>query len=82
MSEDNQQLTWFKNKHAKDQRHNKALEESLNIVTAKLRKTMEENRIVRQRTKMKHEENKEEVYYLIFVAYAVSWNKFAFVIWY
>lgn len=61
MSEDNQQLTWFKNKHAKDQRQNKALEVSLNIVTAKLRKTMEENRIVRQRTKMKHEENKEEV---------------------
>ncbi|CAO2817438.1 unnamed protein product [Amaranthus hypochondriacus] len=61
MSEDNQQLTWFKNKHAKDQRQNKALEVSLNIVTAKLRKTMEENRIVRQRTKMKHEENKEEM---------------------
>lgn len=61
MSEDNQQLSWFKNKAAKDQRQKKALEESFSIVTEKLRKTMEENRIVRQRTKLQHEENKEEV---------------------
>ncbi|CAB4278631.1 unnamed protein product [Prunus armeniaca] len=62
MSEDNQQLNWFKNKVAKEQRHAKALEESLGIVSEKLRKTTEENRIVRQRTKMQHEENKEEMY--------------------
>jgi hypothetical protein len=61
MSEDNQQLNWFKNRVAKAQRHAKALEESLGIVSEKLRKTTEENRIVRQRTKMQHEENKEEV---------------------
>ncbi|KAL6284941.1 hypothetical protein ACE6H2_015870 [Prunus campanulata] len=61
MSEDNQQLNWFKNRVAKEQRHAKALEESLGIVSEKLRKTTEENRIVRHRTKMQHEENKEEV---------------------
>ncbi|CAB4278639.1 unnamed protein product [Prunus armeniaca] len=62
MSEDNQQLNWFKNRVAKEQRHAKALEESLGIVSEKLRKTTEENRIVRHRTKMQHEENKEEMY--------------------
>ncbi|KAE8696264.1 SGS3-like protein [Hibiscus syriacus] len=61
MSEDNQQLTFYKNKVAKEQRLKNALEESFGIVTEKLRKTMEENRIVRQRTKMQHEQNKEEM---------------------
>ncbi|XP_059624505.1 protein SUPPRESSOR OF GENE SILENCING 3-like [Cornus florida] len=64
MSEDNQQLVWFKNKVAKEQRHSKALEESFGILSEKLRKTSEENRIVRQRTKKHHEENKEEMDYL------------------
>lgn len=61
MSEDNQQLLWFKNKVAKEQKHSKALEESFGIVSEKLRRTLEENRIVRQRTKTHHEQNKEEV---------------------
>uniref|UniRef100_A0A803L530 Uncharacterized protein n=1 Tax=Chenopodium quinoa TaxID=63459 RepID=A0A803L530_CHEQI len=61
MSEDNQQLTWFKNKSAQYQRQKKANEEIVNILSEKLRKTMEENRIVRQRTKEQHEENKEEM---------------------
>ena len=61
MSEDNQQLIYLKDKVAKEQKHAKALEESFDIVAEKLRKTMEENRIVRLRTKMQHEENKEEV---------------------
>ncbi|PQM33976.1 protein suppressor of gene silencing 3-like [Prunus yedoensis var. nudiflora] len=60
--QDNQQLNWFKNRVAKEQRHAKALEESLGIVSEKLRKTTEENCIVRHRTKMQHEENKEEMY--------------------
>ncbi|KAL0424146.1 UNVERIFIED_CONTAM: protein SUPPRESSOR OFSILENCING 3 [Sesamum radiatum] len=51
MSEDNQQLIWFKNKVAEEQTSKKALEESYGIVTEKLRKTMEENRIVKLRTK-------------------------------
>ncbi|KAA8531280.1 hypothetical protein F0562_005989 [Nyssa sinensis] len=63
MSEDNQQLIWFKNKVEKEQRHSKALEESFGLVSEKLRKTLEENRIVRQRTKMHHEQNKEEMDY-------------------
>ncbi|KAK2977705.1 hypothetical protein RJ640_026845 [Escallonia rubra] len=61
MSEDNQQLLWFKNKVVKEQKHSKALEESYGVVTEKLRKTLEENRIVRHRTKMHHEQNKEEM---------------------
>ncbi|KAK9291742.1 hypothetical protein L1049_019692 [Liquidambar formosana] len=63
MSEDNQQLIWFQNRVAKERRHSKALEESFGIVSEKLRKTMEENRIVRQRTKLQHEQNKEEMAY-------------------
>ncbi|OMO90394.1 hypothetical protein CCACVL1_07380 [Corchorus capsularis] len=61
MSEDNQQLIFYKNKVAKEQRLKSALEESFGIVSEKLRKTMEENRIVRQRTLMQHAENKEEM---------------------
>lgn len=62
MNEDNQQLLYLKNKMVKEKKHSKALEESFGIVTEKLRKTMEENRIVRRRTKMQHEEIKEEMY--------------------
>jgi len=61
MNEDNQLLIYLKDRDAKKQKQTKALEESLGIVTEKLRRTMEENRIVRLRTKMQHEENKEEV---------------------
>jgi hypothetical protein len=61
ISEDNQQLLYFKNKVVKEKKHSKAMDESFGIVTQKLRKTMEENRIVRRRTKMQHEEIKEEV---------------------
>ncbi|KAL5755389.1 hypothetical protein ACOSP7_023609 [Xanthoceras sorbifolium] len=63
MSEDNQQLVYLKNRVVKEQRHAKALEESFQVMSEKLRKTMEENRIVRQRTKMQHEQNKEEMDY-------------------
>lgn len=61
MSEDNQQLTWLKYKVVKERSKSKAYEESLDKVCEKLRKTTEENRIVRQRTLMQHEEDKEEV---------------------
>ncbi|KAK3012698.1 hypothetical protein RJ639_009854 [Escallonia herrerae] len=61
MSEDNQQLLWFKNRVVKEQKHSKALEESFGVVTEKLRQTLEESRIVRHRTKMHHEQNKEEM---------------------
>ncbi|RDX73391.1 Protein SUPPRESSOR OF protein SILENCING 3, partial [Mucuna pruriens] len=62
MNEDNQYLLYFKNKAVKGAKHTKALEESIGIMSEKLRKTMEENRIVRRRTKMQHEETKEEMY--------------------
>ncbi|MBA0690184.1 hypothetical protein Goari_007877, partial [Gossypium aridum] len=61
MSEANQELIFYKNKFAIQQRLKTALEESFGVVSEKLRKTMEENRIVRQRTKMQHEQNKEEM---------------------
>uniref|UniRef100_A0A1D1XZ20 Protein SUPPRESSOR OF GENE SILENCING 3 n=1 Tax=Anthurium amnicola TaxID=1678845 RepID=A0A1D1XZ20_9ARAE len=61
MNEDNQQLIWLKNKVAKQQLQSKTLEESLGMVTQKLRETVEENKIVRLRSKEQHEENKEEM---------------------
>ncbi|KAA0063087.1 protein SUPPRESSOR OF GENE SILENCING 3 [Cucumis melo var. makuwa] len=61
MSADNQQLSWLKNRVVKERNKAKAYEESLGKVCEKLRKTKEENRIVRQRTLMQHEENIEEM---------------------
>lgn len=61
ISEDNQQLNYFKNKLSKQNKHAKVLEESLEIMSEKLRETAENYRIVRQRTKMQHEQNREEV---------------------
>lgn len=61
MNEDNQQLIYLKNKVDKEKKHSKALEESFGIVSEKLRKTMQENRIVLLRTKEQQKENKEEV---------------------
>lgn len=61
MSEDNHLLNWYKNKVVKEKKHAKALEESFGVVSEKLRKTLEENRIVRQRTKLHHEQSKQEV---------------------
>lgn len=61
MSEDNQQLILFKDKVAKEQMYSKNLEQSYGWATERLRRVSEENRIVRQRTKIHHEQNKEEV---------------------
>ncbi|KAG6777704.1 hypothetical protein POTOM_017533 [Populus tomentosa] len=60
MAEDNQQLLYLKNKVVEEQ-----LEEFSGKVNEKLRKTEEEKRIVRLRTQMHHEQNKEEGYDLI-----------------
>ncbi|OMO83719.1 hypothetical protein CCACVL1_11247 [Corchorus capsularis] len=49
------------NKVAKEQRVKHAVEESFGIMSEKIRKAMEENRIVRQRTLMQHAENKEQM---------------------
>lgn len=61
MSEDNQQLGWYKNKVVKEQRSKKALEDSYGVLSEKLRKTMVENKEVQLRTKKHHEQNKAEV---------------------
>lgn len=62
MSEDNQQLIWLKNKVVKEQVSKKALEESNSMLSEKLRQTLEENRVLKLRTKKHHEQNKEEVW--------------------
>lgn len=64
MSEDNQQLLWYKNKAEKHQRQAKALEESFLVMGEKYRETAEQNKIVISRTKTHHEQNKEEMDYL------------------
>lgn len=61
LTEKNQQLNYYMDKAEKEKKHSKVLAESFNILSEKLRKTMEENRIVRQRTRIQHEQNKEEV---------------------
>ncbi|KAL3637497.1 Protein SUPPRESSOR OF GENE SILENCING [Castilleja foliolosa] len=61
MSEDNQQLAWLKLKVAKEQKNKKALQESLGFMSEKLRQTINENRVVKLKTKKHHEQNKEEM---------------------
>uniref|UniRef100_A0A2P2JI37 Protein SUPPRESSOR OF GENE SILENCING 3 n=2 Tax=Rhizophora mucronata TaxID=61149 RepID=A0A2P2JI37_RHIMU len=61
MSEDNEWLGYWKERVVKEKMNLKALEESFGIVSEKLQKTVEENRIVRQRTQIHHEQNKEEL---------------------
>ena len=61
MSEDNQQLNYMKNKMVKTEQRSKAVEESLGVVTQKLRETMEENIFVRSKAKEKHLEYEQEV---------------------
>ncbi|KAJ8548088.1 hypothetical protein K7X08_021324 [Anisodus acutangulus] len=63
MSEDNQQLVWFKNLAAKNQKKSKALEEILSLVNQKNRQTVEENKIIRLKMKMRYEQNKKEMEY-------------------
>ncbi|KAL3614776.1 Protein SUPPRESSOR OF GENE SILENCING [Castilleja foliolosa] len=62
MSEDNQHLTWLKHKIAKEQKNKKALQETLGLMSKKLRQTTNENRVVKLKTKKHHEQNKEEMY--------------------
>ncbi|KAF8404016.1 hypothetical protein HHK36_008892 [Tetracentron sinense] len=60
MNEDDQEQIQLKNEVAKEK---KAIEKFCGVLNEKLCKIMEENRIVRQRTKMQHEQNKEEMDY-------------------
>ena len=61
MSEENQQLVYFRNKDVEHKQYSKALEELNGMLSQKLRAAMNENGIVRLRTKIQFEENKEEV---------------------
>jgi aminoglycoside phosphotransferase len=61
MSEDNQQLNYLKNKMVKTEQRSKAVEETLGVITQKLRETMEENVFVKRKAKEKHLEYEEEV---------------------
>ncbi|KAL1814119.1 hypothetical protein ACET3Z_024184 [Daucus carota] len=63
MSEDNHLLNYYKTRVVKEKKQVKVLKDSFDAVADKLRKTQEENRIVRQRTKLHHEENKEQMDY-------------------
>lgn len=64
MNEDNQKLIWTKNKAAKEQEHNKILEEAVGIVGRKLRIKENEIKIIRQRATEQHEESTREMNYL------------------
>ncbi|XP_058752362.1 protein SUPPRESSOR OF GENE SILENCING 3-like [Vicia villosa] len=61
INEDGQQLGFFKDMIAKEQLKSKVFEDTLCKVTDKLRKTTEENHVVRERTKEHHQQNKEEM---------------------
>ncbi|KAK9078488.1 hypothetical protein SSX86_002545 [Deinandra increscens subsp. villosa] len=61
MNEENQQLHWYKNKDVKHQMHAKALEESIGLVSEKLRKKEVEDRIKKERTQQHCEQLEEEL---------------------
>ncbi|KAJ7968096.1 suppressor of gene silencing protein [Quillaja saponaria] len=61
INDNSQQLKQLKAKFAKEQKNSQILQESLCKVSEKLRQTMEENCLVKQRTKVQYEQNKEEM---------------------
>lgn len=61
MSDDNQQLIYFKDKVIKEQKKTKAAEQFVEIISEKLRNTKVENQVIKLRTQKHHEQNKEEV---------------------
>ena len=61
MSEDNQELTYVKNKGVKTKQRSKVVQGTLDVVAQKLRETEEENIFVRSKAKEKHSEYEEEV---------------------
>lgn len=64
MHEDNQQLTWLKGKVDKQKMQNQALEKSNTIMRESIRSLNMENRIVRSRSKLQYEEDKEQMDFL------------------
>lgn len=75
MDDDNQLLLWYKSKVGRQQRNEKALQQTMGVMSNQLRITSEENRIVRLRTTIQHEENKEQV---IFESTITSINFYMF----
>ncbi|XP_028753272.1 protein SUPPRESSOR OF GENE SILENCING 3-like, partial [Neltuma alba] len=61
INDDAQQVDYFKRKATKEQIKSQVLEASLCQISEKLRRTLQENRVVRQRTKIQQDENKEEM---------------------
>ncbi|KAH9299220.1 hypothetical protein KI387_030902, partial [Taxus chinensis] len=64
MDEDNQKLIYFKSKVAKEQEHSKTLEETVTVVSSKLRMRDSEIKIIRHRATDQHEESKKEMDFL------------------
>ncbi|KAH1122792.1 hypothetical protein J1N35_005952 [Gossypium stocksii] len=60
LNDDSQQLNLLKKKVAQEQQHSQVLAESLGRLSEKLCQTTEEYGIMRQQTRLQHEQNKEE----------------------
>ncbi|KAA3465416.1 protein SUPPRESSOR OF GENE SILENCING 3-like [Gossypium australe] len=61
INDDSQQLNLLKKKVAEEQQHSQVLAESLGRLSEKLRQTTAEYGIMRQQTRLQHEQNKEEL---------------------
>ncbi|TYG84040.1 hypothetical protein ES288_D01G217600v1 [Gossypium darwinii] len=61
INDDSQQLNLLKKKVAQEQQPSQVLAESLGRLSEKLRQTTEEYGIMRQQTRLQHEQNKEEL---------------------
>ncbi|PWA70109.1 SUPPRESSOR OF SILENCING 3 [Artemisia annua] len=54
-------LNWSKNKVFKEKKYSRAMEEALDFVCQKMRKTVEGFQLVRERTMLLHDQTKEEL---------------------
>ncbi|XP_039056815.1 protein SUPPRESSOR OF GENE SILENCING 3-like [Hibiscus syriacus] len=61
INNDSQQLNLLKKKVSQEQKHSQVLAESIGRLSEKLRQTTEESSIVRYKSRLQHEQNKEEL---------------------